>query len=134
MKNHSLTELETKTFKVFSTVSRRISKIWLDSLSDDDFDHEIDKKNNCDQCEYTCEMESNLKKHVKSEHTHSCEQCDFMTSNKMHLKMHVKACHKKNEQNENKLPKKRKSMEVIPSSRKKTKINVVSKKVRKVQR
>ena len=101
--------------------------------SDDDSDNEIDKKFNCDQCEYTCKMENNLTKHVKSEHNHSCEECKFTTSNKMHLKMHAKACHKKNELNEVKLPKKRKLMEVIPSSRKKSKKTVVSKKVKKVR-
>ena len=101
--------------------------------SDDDSDNEIDNKFSCDQCEYTCKMESILTKHVQSEHIHSCEQCKFTTSNKMHLKMHAKACHKKNELTEVKLPKKRKLMEVIPASRKKRKNNVVSKKVKKVR-
>ena len=49
----------------------------------------------------------------------------------MHLKMHAKAYHKKNELNKVKLPNKRKLMEVIPSSRKKSNNNVVSKKVKK---
>ena len=102
----------------------------LDS-DDDDTDDNREIKFNCDQCEYTCKMESNLTKHVKSDHNHSCEQCKFKTSNSMHLKMHVKSCHKKNELNEVNLTKKRKSTEVIPLSRKKTKNNVVSKKVKK---
>ena len=44
--------------------------------------------------------------------------------------MHVKACHKKSEVNEVNELKKRKLTDDIPSSRKKTKKNVVSKKVR----
>ena len=48
----------------------------------------------------------------------------------MHLKLHVKACHKKNEQNKLDETKKRKTSEDIPASRKKTKTNVVSKKVK----
>ena len=51
----------------------------------------------------------------------------------MHLKLHVKACHKKNEQNKLDETKKRKSTEDIPSIRKKTKTNVVSKKVKRVK-
>ena len=47
----------------------------------------------------------------------------------MHLKTHKKACHKNNELNKLK----RKSNDDIPSSRKKTKNNVVSKKVKKVK-
>ena len=46
--------------------------------------------------------------------------------------MHVKSCHTKNELIKVNEPKKRKATEVIPSSRKKTKSNVVSKKVKKV--
>ena len=88
--------------------------------SDDDSEDEMEKK-----CDYKFNMAGNLTKHVKSEHSHSCEQCNFKTSNKMH----VKACHNKNELYKVKLSKKRKSMEDNPSSRKKTKRNVVSKKV-----
>ena len=75
-------------------------------------------------------MKSKLIKHIESEHTHSCDKCDFVTSNKMHLKMHVKSCHKKNQLNKVNEPKKRKSTEEIQHSRKKTKNNVVSKKVK----
>lgn len=67
-------------------------------------------------------------KHIKSDHNNACDKCDFKTSNKMHLKMHIKSCHSKNETN-----KKRKSTEDIVSIRKKTKNNVVSKKVKKVK-
>ena len=64
---------------------------------------------------------------------HSCDKCDFETSNKMHLKMHVKSCHKKNVIMKAIEPKKRKSTDDIPTSRKKTKNNVVSKKVKRVK-
>ena len=48
----------------------------------------------------------------------------------MHLKMHIKACHKKNEIKKVNDTKKRKSMDDIASSRKKTKNGIVSKKVK----
>ena len=44
--------------------------------------------------------------------------------------MHVKACHKKNELTKVNELKKRKLTDDVPSSRKKTKNNVVSKKVK----
>ena len=65
---------------------------------------------------------------MKSEHNNTCDKCDFSTSNKMHLKMHIKACHKKNDTN-----KKRKLTDEIVSSTKKTKNNVVSKKVKRIK-
>ena len=47
--------------------------------------------------------------------------------------MHIKACHKKTVLNKVNATKKRKSNDEIPTSRKKTKRNVVSKKVKKVK-
>ena len=90
--------------------------------SDDDSYDETSENFKCQQCQYTCNVKNNLKKHVESEHKSSCDKCDFITSNEMHLKLHVKACHNKNELNKINEPKKRKS-----------KANVVSKKVKKVK-
>ena len=101
--------------------------------SDDDSGEETDVKLKCQQCEFSFKTRSNLTKHIKSEHINACDKCDFKTSNKMHLKMHVKACHKKIEHNKLIEPKKRKSTEDNPSSIKKTKTNVVSKKVKRVK-
>ena len=50
-----------------------------------------------------------------------------------YIKLHVKSCHKKNELIKVNEPKKRKSTEVIASSRKNTKNNVVFKKVKRVK-
>ena len=103
-----------------------------DNIDSDDDSNDETNKFKSQQCEYTSDIKSNLTKHIKSEHNYSCEECNFKTSNKMHLKMHVKSCHKKNDLIKVNKPKKRKSTEVIASSRKKTKNNVVSKKVKRV--
>ena len=98
--------------------------------SDDDSNDGTENKFKCQQCQFSSNIKSIVTKHVKSEHHVSCDKCDFKTSNKMHLNMHLKACHKKIELNKVNEQKKRKLTDDIPSSRKKTKNNVVSKKVR----
>ena len=98
-----------------------------DNIDSDD-DSEIDDNFKCQECDFTSNIERNLKKHVKSEHNNTCDKCNFSTSNKMHLKMHIKACHKKNDTN-----KKRKLTNEIVSSTKKTKNNAVSKKVKRIK-
>ena len=96
---------------------------------DDDYCEETDDKFKCQQWKFSSNTKSNLTKHIKSDHKNACDKCDFETSNTMHLKMHVKACHKNNDLNKVNDPKKRKTTEDIVSIRKKTKNNVVSKKV-----
>ena len=97
--------------------------------SDDDSEDDSEDENlKCQECNYTSKVKGNLTKHVKCKHGHTCDKCDFLTSNKMHLKMHIRACHKKNDEN-----KKRKSTDDVIQSRKKTKKNVVSKKVKNVK-
>ena len=104
-----------------------------DNIDSDDDSEETDVKFKCQQCKFSSNTKSNLTKHIKSEHINACDKWNFKTSSTMHLKMHVNACHKKIEQNKVNEPKKRKSTEDNPSSMKKTKTNVVSKKVKRVK-
>ena len=108
---------DNKTEVIIQTDDKYVDYDNIDS--DDDSYDETNENFKCQQCQYTCNVKNNLKKHVESEHKSSCDKCDFITSNEMLLKMHIRAYHKKNEVNK---PKKRKS-----------KTNVVSKKVKKVK-
>ena len=48
----------------------------------------------CNQCEYTTNDKSNLKRHIRSKHMEKdmkCEECDFVTDRKGLLKKHVNA-------------------------------------------
>ena len=131
-------EMEQKKAEEYNCDNEKEGNINKDNIyidydnidSEDDSYDDTENKFKCQQCEFRTNMKSNVTKHVKSEHSISCDKCDFKTSNKMHLNMHVKACHKKIELNKVNEQKKRKLTDDIPSSRKKTKNNVVSKKVR----
>ena len=119
--------------KTESTIKKSDNYVDYDNIdSDDDSFEETDAKFKCQQCKFSSNTQSNITKHIKSDHKYDCDKCDFETSNKMHLKMHVKAFHKNINMNKVNGPKKRKTTEDIPSSRKKTKTNVVAKKVKRV--
>ena len=112
--------LKNSNDKTEDTINNDDNYVDYDNIdSDDDSGEETDDKFKCQQCELSYHTKSNLTNHIKSDHNNACDKCEFETSNKMHLKLHVKACHKKNELSKLNVPKKRKSTEDIPSSRKK---------------
>ena len=52
----------------------------------------------CNQCEYEATTQSNLKKHIESDHEkirYSCNQCEYEATTQSNLNKHIESDHEK---------------------------------------